>query len=86
MPFVIGDDKVGEETTHHACESMQSAIQPALDRLSANGVKIVDLPPADEAQIKADLRPVADQWASQLDSRGLAGTDVLNAFRNALKQ
>ena len=79
-------DKVGEETTHHACELMQSAIQPALDRLSANGVKIVDLPSADEAQIKADLRPVADQWASQLDSRGLAGTDVLNAFRNALKQ
>jgi hypothetical protein len=36
--------------------------------------------------VDRELANVAQEWAKELDGRGLDGTAVLTAFRNAVKQ
>lgn len=50
------------------------------------GVTFVSLPDADKAKIEADLAGIGERWAADLDARGLAGTEVLTAFREALQK
>jgi TRAP-type C4-dicarboxylate transport system substrate-binding protein len=74
----------GEKTTRYACETVQADIGPAIEKLEAAGVAMVSLPEKDTAMIREKLAPVAQDWASQLDARGLKGTVTLEAFRAAL--
>lgn len=74
----------GEATTRHACEAVQADIGPAMDKLRAAGVEFVTLSEEDSAEIRRRLSPVAEDWATQLDDRGLAGTETLAAFRERL--
>lgn len=76
--------EVGRKTTRHACEAVQADIGPAIEKLEAAGVTMVDLPSEDVEAIKKKLAPVAEEWAKQLDERGLPGTSTLQAFRQAL--
>lgn len=48
------------------------------------GVTFVSLPDADKAKVEKDLEGIGERWAADLDKRGLAGTEVLTAFREAL--
>ena len=78
--------EVGEQTTKYACEAVQADIGPAMDKLRAAGVTFVEISDADTAEIKQLLQPVAENWASQLDARGLKGSETLAAFNEKLRQ
>ncbi|MFG6637783.1 TRAP transporter substrate-binding protein DctP [Sulfitobacter sp. 1A12126] len=55
-------------------------------RMVDAGVTFVSLPEADKTKIEADFASIGDRWAADLDARGLAGTEVLTAFREALEK
>ncbi|UCE32495.1 MAG: TRAP transporter substrate-binding protein DctP [Burkholderiales bacterium] len=79
-------DRVAVETSLHACNKMGDDMKPAIERLKAAGIQFVDLPAGDKARIKDLLSPVGTRWAKQLDDRGQPGTQVLDAFLQALKE
>lgn len=78
--------EVGEETTRHACEAVQADIEPAMEKLRDAGVTFVELPEDDSNAIREELLPVAQDWAQQLDERGLPGSETLEAFDEKLGQ
>jgi TRAP-type C4-dicarboxylate transport system substrate-binding protein len=74
------------ETEKHACESLDRDDQgPALERMETNGVEAKAMPKAMSAEVAARLKDVGAQWAASLDAQGLAGTEVLEEFHEALK-
>jgi TRAP-type C4-dicarboxylate transport system substrate-binding protein len=79
-------DKVGLETSLYACKKIGDDQQPAVERLKAAGIRFVDFSAADKAKVEEALRPVGQQWAKQLDERGLPGSAVLKAYLDELQK
>jgi hypothetical protein len=48
-------------------------------------VKLTPMSAADKATLQTVSTDVAKDWAENLDKRGKAGTEVLNAFKAGLK-
>jgi len=79
-------DKVGLETSLSACAKIGADQGPSVDRLKAAGVRFVDFSAADKAKVEEVLRPVGQQWAKQLDDRGLPGSAVLKSYLDELQK
>lgn len=75
----------GENVVKAACEDADREAAAALDKLKQAGVALVRLPDADHKQMQDLLAPTRIEWAKELDRRGKAGTEILNAFTQALK-
>lgn len=73
-----------EEVIVSACAIGEEMDLQDKQEMADAGVTFVSLPDADKAKIEADLAGIGEQWAADLDARGLAGTEVLTAFREAL--
>ncbi len=98
--YVISEDRwqelspeVQNAMTDAAEEAIPSACAVAEDlnledkqKMANEGVTFVSLPNADKEKIEADLAGIGESWAADLDDRGLAGTEILTAFREALEQ
>lgn len=75
-----------EEAIPSACAIAEDLDLQDKQKMVDEGVTFVSLPEADKEKIEADLAGIGEQWAADLDGRGLAGTEILTAFREALEQ
>ena len=76
--------QAGQEVTRSGCVATDEDSAVSLKSIREAGVEIVDLSPSARAEFKSVLQGVNRQWAADLDSRGKPGTEVLQAFQNAL--
>ena len=73
-----------EEVIPAACKVAEELDLTDKQKMIDDGVTFVSLPEEDKAGINADLAGIGQRWAADLDARGLAGTEILTAFREAL--
>lgn len=74
----------GEKTTRHVCEYLDASGASEEKWLVENG-KLHLHPLSDEQAVlwSETVAPVATEWAADMDSKGRAGTKVLEAYRAA---
>jgi len=75
----------GNDSVEAACKFIDEDTKAAVEKLKSAGVSFVDFTPEQEAKVKADLLTIAPIWAADLDKRGMPGTEILDAFKTALK-
>lgn len=79
---VLGE--VGDEVTAQACAEIDQGVAEDMAELEEKGVELVAMPESDRATIDPALERISQDWASELDGRGKAGTATLKAFREQL--
>ena len=77
--------QAAEEVIQSACAVTEDLDRQDKQKMVDAGVTFVSLPEADKAKIEEDLAGIGERWAADLDGRGLPGTEVLAAFRDALE-
>jgi TRAP-type C4-dicarboxylate transport system substrate-binding protein len=75
----------GDATLQDTCKFIDNDTTAAAERLKAAGISFVSFAPEEEAKVKEALLSVAPKWASDLDKRGLPGSEILKAFQDELK-
>lgn len=81
----IAMTNAGDDATAHACEMLEIDVDKNIKTLKSAGVTFTPLTDDARNALKAIQLDVAKQWAKGVDARGLPGTEVLQAFRDALK-
>lgn len=76
--------EAGEAATLHGCEIADQLDGKDKQTIADSGVTFVDLPSADMEKIAGLMATVSDQWADELEGRGLPAREVLDAFRAEL--
>ena len=76
---------MGEQITRSTCSQVEKDEAGDIEKVKAAGVKLFTLPASDKAAVQAVMQDVAKDWADNLDRRGKAGTEILNAFKAGLK-
>ncbi|WP_047144392.1 TRAP transporter substrate-binding protein DctP [Aquamicrobium sp. LC103] len=77
--------EAASETERHACESLDRDDKgPALERLAEAGVQATEMPKALASEVAVRLKDIGTRWAASVDAQGLAGTQVLESFHEAL--
>ena len=57
----------------------------SIESLKNEGIEIINWPAHEKQRMEAEkFEPVWNAWATAMDSKGYAGTEVLRAFRNAV--
>ncbi|GGA74542.1 C4-dicarboxylate ABC transporter [Nitratireductor aestuarii] len=74
----------GEAATLHGCEVADRMDGEDKQKIAESGVKFVTFSEADQEKLQEVLGTVSQRWAEDLDKRGKPGTEILEAFRNAL--
>jgi len=74
----------GEAATLHGCEVADRMDGEDKQKIADSGVKFVTFSEADQEKLQEVLGTVSQRWAEDLDKRGKPGTEILEAFRNAL--
>ena len=77
---------MGEQITKSTCTQVEKDEAGDIEKVKAAGVKLMTLSAADKATVQAVMQDVSKDWADNLDKRGRAGTEILNAFKAGLKQ
>jgi len=77
--------EAGEYATKEGCKTVDEATATDGDKIAEGGVEFAPLPEEDAAKLVETMATVSDEWAAELDGRGKPGSDVLAAFREALK-
>lgn len=78
--------EAGDKTTRRACSMTDKDTQTDIEKIRNKGVALVHFEGDDRKLIDANRAEVNDKWAKDLDRRGKPGTEVLDAFRSALKE
>lgn len=76
---------MGEDLTRSACAQVEKDEAGDIAKIKAQGVKLTPLSAADKASLTQVSAEVAKDWADNLDRRGKAGHEALNAFKAGLK-
>lgn len=76
--------EAGDKATRQGCEIVEKLDIQDKQKIASEGVTFVSLPEADVAKIGELMSTVSGEWAADLDKRGKAGTEILEAFRAAL--
>jgi TRAP-type C4-dicarboxylate transport system substrate-binding protein len=77
-------DEVGNEIVAAGCAASDAQDVSEIEKIKAAGVKMVKLPEADSKKVQALMSEVGKEWAAGLDQRGRKGSEVLEAFQEAL--
>ncbi|MEO4000821.1 TRAP transporter substrate-binding protein DctP [Mesorhizobium sp. CAU 1732] len=77
--------QAGEEAIVKGCEATDGLDLKDKQTIADSGVTFVSLPAADEEKLMGFMGEVSEEWAAELDGRGRPGTEILNAFREALR-
>ena len=75
----------GEAATRRVCAFAVNEVDSDRAKIRQKGGFLSPLPAADRAAAKPMMLAVRQEWAVQLDKRNRPGTEVLNAFEEALK-
>jgi len=79
--------KAAEEIQPRAWADLDKATQDSINAFRGAGVTITDVSKTAARKEWVDaLRPVREQWAASMKSRGLAGPEVLEAWDRALAE
>lgn len=78
--------EAGEHATREACKSIDRLDGEDKARIAAGGVEFVSLSAEDATKLKAMTLAVSDEWAAEQDGFGRPGSEILAAFRAALKK
>lgn len=76
---------MGEELARSACDKVEKDEARDIEIAKKSGIQLVKLGAADKLVLSQAMGSVAKDWADNLDRRGLAGTEALNAFDAGLK-
>lgn len=76
--------EVGQAYGEEFAKVQMATADQALQTMIAGGAKAVDFDPAERKRWAELLPPLAKEWASDLDGKGLAGTKVLKAWIDGL--
>lgn len=76
--------EAGRAASVNGCETADAAVEAQFDTLREAGVTVMELSGEDAATFRAQTQDIGQRWAAQLDERGMAGTEVLEAFRAQL--
>lgn len=76
---------MGEELARSACDKVEKDEARDIEIAKKAGIQLVTLGAADKQVLSQAMGSVAKEWAQNLDRRGRAGTEVLNAFEAGLK-
>ncbi len=77
--------EAGEATTRRICAYADRELASDIEKIQAKGATLAQLPAADRAVLSSTSAVVRTEWAEALDKRGRSGTEVLNAFMEAVK-
>ena len=75
----------GDKAAEHVCEFLDESGKANRTKIEAAGVKFFKLSDADKKKLQEASAASQKDWARQLDQRGKPGTEVLEAYANALK-
>ena len=78
-------EQAGSEITEQACATIAANTAGVIAELEQAGVSQLALSQDDRARIDAISDRIARDWAQQQDGRGLAGSKVLEAFKDAMQ-
>lgn len=78
--------EAGENATRDACKAIEQLDGKDKSRIADGGVSFVSLSAEDAAQLREMTAAVSDEWAAEQDGFGRPGTEILSAFRAALKK
>ncbi|MFY0634023.1 MAG: TRAP transporter substrate-binding protein DctP [Vannielia sp.] len=78
--------EAGAAATKSGCEAADAQLAEDKKQIAADGVTFITYSDEDKAKLAETMATVGDEWGADLDGRGKPGTDVLNAFREALKK
>lgn len=87
LPDDIRSDlaEIALEVSEEACDNLAEADIKAQEEMQAGGLTIAEISDPD-GTIESVSSKVITDWAEELDGRGLDGTKVLEAFRQALPE
>lgn len=77
-------EKIAKETEERVCAYVDQKKSEALAKIAEGGNTLTTYTDAQLAELNKAAAEVADEWAADADSRGLSGSETLNAFRAAL--
>lgn len=76
--------EAGQKTQEHLCQYLDDTDARVTQELVDEGLLEITTLPAEEGERWAELvAPVADEWATEMDSTGRPGTALLQAYRDA---
>jgi TRAP-type C4-dicarboxylate transport system substrate-binding protein len=75
----------GDAAARNVCEFLDGGLKKNQAKISAAGVTLFKLNEADQARLSEASAAAQKDWASKLDQRGKPGTEILEAYRSALK-
>ncbi|WP_164553255.1 TRAP transporter substrate-binding protein DctP [Brevibacillus marinus] len=76
--------KAGEMTMEHLSAHLDNLEKTDREELEAKGIEFITMDEENTAKFKQAAETVWDNWAKELDGRGLPGTEVKDAFKAAL--
>lgn len=77
--------KAGEEVTRDACGRIDRETEQLAEKLKGAGISIVSFSTEEQAKVNDLLSEIGPEWAKELDRRGKPGSEVLKAFRAAVR-
>lgn len=77
--------EAGDAATRRVCNMVDKDVESDIEKIRRQGVTLVHLPDTERKEISAAMDGVSVEWAQNLDKRGKPGTEVLKAYREALK-
>lgn len=66
--------------------SLNNAVEDEKKKLTADNKTLIEFEEAELKEIHDTLSSVWDEWAKEMDSAGLAGTETMEAFRKAVEE
>lgn len=75
----------GEKATKEGCKGLDAAEDVSKETMRAAGTRFFSLNAEDQVLVDKNNAEVQQEWAADLDRRGRPGSDVLKAFRAALR-
>jgi len=78
--------EANEATTQRVCDITEKEEDGLIAQLKKQNFTLLRLSPADENFLKTESGAVAQEWAKALDDRGKPGSQVLSAYREAVKK
>ena len=79
---VIEDES--QKAAQRVCEYVDSKKAEAIEKIKANGNELTTFEGDELAKLQELSASIATDWATELDSRGLPGSETLKAFQAAL--
>lgn len=77
--------EAGVNATKSGCNFADKSVDEEYAKLRKAGVDVVHLSDEDRKAFAGRTADIGEEWAKQLDKRGKPGTEVLNAFKAAIK-